>query len=204
MPATGLHKLLVAQRSVIKAVLWLLALVPLLLLGISAVQQTLGPDPAEALADQTGELALGWLCACLAITPLRLLTGSSAWLAFRRLLGLLAFFYACVHLLVVLVFLLGLDRALLVDAFTRRPYITAGIAAWLCLLPLALTSTHGWQRRLGRRWPVLHRLVYVAASLALLHVWWQVRSDYSEALQFTAVLVALVAIRLLYRKGRFI
>jgi sulfoxide reductase heme-binding subunit YedZ len=183
------------QRKLIKIALLLLALTPLALMIDAAIGQALGPDPAEALADQTGEWALRLLCACLAITPLRIITGKVEWLRYRRMLGLLAFFYACLHLAVYWVFILRLQWADFFYEFAQRPYIAAGMAALLLLVPLAITSTKKWQRKLGRQWLRLHRLVYLAAALALTHVWWQTRSDYTEALIYTLILLALGIIR---------
>ncbi|MDA8789896.1 sulfoxide reductase heme-binding subunit YedZ [Pseudomonadales bacterium] len=189
------------QRKLIKTALLLLALTPLALMIEAAIGQALGPDPAEALADQTGEWALRLLCACLAITPLRIITGKVEWLRYRRMLGLLAFFYACLHLAVYWVFILRLQWADFFYEFAQRPYIAAGMAALLLLVPLAITSTKKWQRKLGRQWPRLHRLVYLATVLALTHVWWQTRSDYTEALTYTLILLALGIIR--FRRKRW-
>ena len=189
------------QRKLIKIALLLLALTPLALMIEAAIGQALGPDPAEALADQTGEWALRLLCACLAITPLRIITGKVEWLRYRRMLGLLAFFYACLHLAVYWVFILRLQWADFFYEFAQRPYIAAGMAALLLLVPLAITSTKKWQRKLGRQWPRLHRLVYLATVLALTHVWWQTRSDYTEALTYTLILLALGIIR--FRRKRW-
>ena len=189
------------QRKLIKTALLLLALTPLALMIEAAIGQALGPDPAEALADQTGEWALRLLCACLAITPLRIITGKVEWLRYRRMLGLLAFFYACLHLAVYWVFILRLQWADFFYEFAQRPYIASGMAALLLLVPLAITSTKKWQRKLGRQWPRLHRLVYLATVLALTHVWWQTRSDYTEALTYTLILLALGIIR--FRRKRW-
>ena len=186
------------QRKLIKIALLLFALIPLALMIDAAIGQALGPDPAEALADQTGEWALRLLCACLAITPLRILTGKVEWLRYRRMLGLLAFFYACLHLGVYWVFILRLQWTDFFYEFAQRPYIAAGMVALLLLVPLAITSTKKWQKKLGRQWPRLHRLVYLAAALALTHVWWQTRGDYTEALIYTLILLALGMIR--YRR----
>lgn len=186
------------QRKLIKIALLLLALTPLALMIDAAIGQALGPDPAEALADQTGEWALLLLCVCLAITPLRILTGKVEWLRYRRMLGLLAFFYACLHLAVYWLFILRLQWTDFFYEFAQRPYIAAGMVALLLLVPLAITSTKKWQKKLGRQWPRLHRLVYLAAALALTHVWWQTRGDYTEALIYTLILLALGMIR--YRR----
>lgn len=188
-----------AYRTALKSALWLLALLPLLLLALDARQGALGPDPGEEIVHQLGLVALWMLAATLAVSPLRRLTGGVEWLRYRRLLGLFCFFYACLHLAAFALFIVGLDVTRLVQEFYQRNYIVAGLAAVLCLLPLAITSTRGWQRRLGVRWRKLHKLVYVAALLVLVHLWWQVRSDYGEALLYTFLLGGLLAFRALRR-----
>ena len=117
----------------------------------------LGADPVAAITHATGDWALRLLLACLAMTPLRRLSGASWPIRFRRLLGLYAFFYACLHLSTYLVLDLGGYWTQLFADIAKRPYITVGFTAWLLLLPLAITSTRGWMRRLGRRWGQLHR-----------------------------------------------
>ncbi len=129
------------------------------------------------------------------VTPLRQLTGQSGLLRFRRMLGLYAFFYATLHLSVYL----GLDLrgywTQIFEEIVKRPYITVGFAAWLLLVPLAITSTQGWMRRLGRRWGQLHKLVYAIGVLAVLHFWWLVKSDIREPLLYAAILAVLLGWR---------
>ena len=141
----------IKYRSYIKVFVFLLALLPLLQLFLGVLQNSLGPDPAKALAHLSGEWALRFLILTMAITPLRIVTRSSEWVRYRRMMGLFVFFYAVLHLLIYCVFLLGLQwQDLWADIF-ERPYITVGFAAWLLLLPLAVTSTKRWQRQLGRQ-----------------------------------------------------
>jgi sulfoxide reductase heme-binding subunit YedZ len=171
---------------------FVICLTPFIYLVWAALSNNLGPDPAEALADASGEWALRMLFVTLAMAPLRKLTGRLAWLQYRRMLGLYSFFYALMHMLVYVFFLLGLQWRSLWGDILERPYITAGLVALLLMLPLAITSTRQWQRRLGRRWKNLHQLIFVVAIAALVHLWWQVRSDAAEAWLYTAVFIVLV------------
>jgi sulfoxide reductase heme-binding subunit YedZ len=152
----------------------------------------LGPDPTATLSHGTGFAALRILIISLAITPIRRLSKHLGWLVrFRRMLGLYAFFYACVHLLVYLKFYANLDWPTLVNDLSKRRYIIAGFSAWVLLLPLALTSTKWSIRKLGKRWQLLHRLVYLAAVLGIIHYWWIVKSGVLDPLKIT-ILVAIV------------
>jgi len=159
----------------------------------------LGADPVAEIEHRTGLWALRLLLLTLAVTPLRQLTGRTVLLRFRRPLGLYAFFYACLHLAAYLVFDLGGYWAQLFEEIAKRPYITVGFAAWLLLVPLAVTSTLGWMRRLGRRWGQLHRLVYAVAVLAVLHFWWLVKSDVREPALYAGIVLVLLGWRLLRR-----
>lgn len=177
------------------------SLAPLGWISLQAVQQQLGADPAQVIVTFLGIWALRFLWLSLAITPARRLLGM-AWLQrYRRMLGLYALFYATVHLLAVATFILGWRPDLLLRELTERPYIIAGFAAWILLLPLAVTSTQGWQRRLGKRWKRLHWLVYPIALLALLHFVWLIRAGYLEVLIYTLILAFLLGYRL-YLKWR--
>ncbi len=160
----------------------------------------LGPDPVAAIEHELGLWALRLLLLTLAVTPLRQLTGQTALMRFRRMLGLYAFAYASLHLSAYLVLDLRGWWTLVFEEIVKRPYITAGFAAWLLLVPLALTSTRGWMRRLGRHWGRLHRLVYAVAVLAVLHFWWIVKSDYREPLLYAAILAALLGWRV-WKRG---
>lgn len=157
--------------------------------------QALGADPVAAIEHELGIWALRLLLVTLAITPLRQLTGQPVLLRFRRMLGLYAFAYATLHLSAYLALDLGGYWAQVFEEIAKRPYITVGFAAWLLLLPLAITSTKGWMRRLGRRWSLLHRLVYAIAILAVLHFWWIVKSDVREPLLYATILALLLGAR---------
>ena len=186
----------IKYRSAIKVFVFLLALLPLLQLFLGVLQNSLGPDPAKALAHLSGEWALRFLIITMAITPLRIFTGSSEWVRYRRMMGLFVFFYAVLHLLIYCVFLLGLQWQDLWADILERPYITVGFGAWLLLLPLAVTSTKRWQRQLGRQWSRLHKLIYIASALILLHIIWQARSDLAEPLFYLLIFSVLMLLRL--------
>jgi sulfoxide reductase heme-binding subunit YedZ len=182
-------------RRTAHLVLIALALAPLAALALAAARGALGANPVETITHATGQWALRLLLATLAVTPLRRLAGWSFVAPWRRSLGLLAFFYASLHFATFLVLDLGLDLSALGEEVAERPYVTLGFTALVLLAPLALTSTRGWQRRLGRRWLVLHRLVYAAAALAVLHFVWLVKADLLEPLAYAAVLAALLCLR---------
>ena len=186
-----------ARRHLYQAAVLALALLPAARLAYGLAADRLGPDPVAELTHETGSWALRLLLASLAITPLRRIGGLRALAPFRRTLGLLAFFYACCHLLVYAVLDQGLAFDFLWEDVSERPYITIGLASFLCLLPLAITSTRGWIRRLGKRWVQLHRLVYVAAIAAVVHFLWLVKADLREPLMHATVLGTLFAARLL-------
>ena len=179
-----------------KAVAHLLALAPLAWLVADVWLDRLGADPIAELTHATGLWALRFLLAALAITPLRRVTGWSVLAGFRRLVGLYAFFYASVHLSIYLVLDLGGYWAQILDDIVKRPYITVGFAAWCGLLLMAITSTRGMMRRLGRRWSQLHRIVYGIGVLAVLHFVWLVKADVREPAIYGAILALLLVLRL--------
>ena len=178
-----------------KAVAHFAALLPLALMVRDAFGDALGADPVAALTHRTGDWALRFLLLCLAMTPLRRVLGAPWPIRFRRLLGLYAFLYALLHLTVYVVLDLQGYWAQVLEDIVRRPFVTAGAATLLMLLPLALTSTRGWMRRLGSRWGKLHRLVYVAAATGVLHFWWGVKADIREPALYLAIAVVLLGWR---------
>ena len=190
---------LIATKTAVHA----LALTPLAILAWQFWQvfseadiDALGADPVAEIEHRLGLWALRLLLLALAVTPLRQLTGQAALVRFRRMLGLYAFAYASLHFAAWLALDLRGYWTQVFEEIAKRPYITVGFAAWLLLVPLAVTSTQGWMRRLGRRWGQLHRLVYAIAILAVLHFWWIVKSDYREPLLYAAILAVLLGWRL--------
>lgn len=171
-----------------------LASVPLLMLLWNLFRGGLGPDPGQVITESLGLAAFQLLLATLCMTPLKRWTGWSGWLRIRRMLGLFAFFYAVLHVLAFLQFIVGWFD--LWATFTKRPYIIAGAFAFLFLVPLAITSTKGMVRRLGgARWKRLHRLIYAAVVVAWVHFIWQARSDVGEMAVYGVFVVWLLALR---------
>jgi sulfoxide reductase heme-binding subunit YedZ len=194
---------MMTQRWVIigKGVIWAACLAPLavLLLRATEVAGSLGANPVEELLNVCGKTGLNLLILTLCITPIRRSTGLNRLIAFRRLLGLFAFFYLVLHFLSYALLDLGLAWETLFVDITERPYITVGFTALVLLVPLAVTSTHGWQRRLGRSWAKLHRLIYLIAILAVVHYWWQTKLDVAEPLLYAFLLAVLLGVRLKHR-----
>ena len=179
----------------LKAGLFVAGLLPALWLAWAATTGGLGANPIEALAKETGRWALRLLLLTLCVTPLRRLTGRPELGQVRRMLGLFAFFYACLHLLNYVVLDLFFRWEEILADVIEKPFMTVGLATFLLLLPLAVTSTRGWQRRLGRRWARLHRLVYVAGVAAVVHFLWAVKADLREPLVYAALLGLLLGYR---------
>jgi sulfoxide reductase heme-binding subunit YedZ len=182
---------------VLKTLTWLACLWQFGLLVYEAVTNTLGPDPTAKIELSTGYTTLLLIVLSLAITPLRRLFPRLSWLIkFRRLLGLFAFFYGTVHLLTYVALYAGFDVTTMEIDIAKRRFITIGVATWLLLLPLALTSTNRAVRKLGgKNWSRLHRLVYAAAICGIIHFWWQVKPGVLSPLRLTIVLVVLLAAR---------
>jgi methionine sulfoxide reductase heme-binding subunit len=185
---------------VLKVAVWLACLAPLVLLLYKGLQNNLGPDPTATVTHATGFATLRLLVITLAITPLRRLSPRLAWLVrFRRLLGLFAFFYGCLHLLTYLWLYSGFNIATMIDDIAKRRYIMAGMAAWLLMLPLAATSTNWSIRKLGgKRWQALHRLTYLSAIIGVIHYWWIVKSGVRTPITITLVLATLLVARLVW------
>jgi sulfoxide reductase heme-binding subunit YedZ len=181
--------------AAIKVIVFLLSLLPFLLLANDAVNDQLGANPIEALHFGFGDWALRFLCIGLALSPIKTITAQSWPLRFRRMMGLFAFFYASLHLLVFIVLDLSLSWTAFKDEVPKSPYILMGLLTYLLLLPMAVTSTKKMQKRLGRSWIKLHKLVYVAGVAALVHYFWLVKKDYTEPLIYAVVIGVLLAIR---------
>ncbi|MBA2305223.1 MAG: sulfoxide reductase heme-binding subunit YedZ [Acidobacteria bacterium] len=179
----------------VKPAVFLLALSPALWLGFRAATGRLSVNPIEDVTLTTGIWALRFLVITLAITPLRRLTGLNRVIQFRRMLGLFTFFYAALHFLSYV----ALDQFFAFDFILRdvakRPFITAGFIAFVLMIPLAVTSTRGWIRRLGRRWQLLHRLIYVTAVAGAIHYLWKVKVIAGSPVYYAVILAALLVFR---------
>ena len=190
-----------------RVALHLLCLVPVLWLFSLVATDGLGANPAEALLRDLGLWALRFVCLALAVTPLRVWLGWNRLAAYRRMLGLYAFFYGSLHWLCYLLLDMGLDWAAVLEDLAKRPFILVGTLAWGILLVLAVTSIPRLIRRLGgQRWQALHRAVYAAAALAVLHFWWMRagKNNLAEVGVYLAIVAALLLARVLHRytKGR--
>jgi len=182
-----------------KPFVFLAALAPFVWLCFRALTGRLSVNPIEDITLTTGIWALRFLLVSLAITPIRRLTGWQRVIQYRRMLGLFAFFYATLHLLTYVVLDQGLAFEFIIPDILKRPYITMGMIAFTLLVPLAITSTKGWIRRLGKKWQLLHRLVYVSALAACIHFLWKVKVAIGEPVYYAAILGVLLAFRLLWR-----
>ena len=198
-------------RWVLKPAVFLAALAPALWLSWSLYTGNVGADPLREITNETGVWGLRFLVGGLVLTPLRRLTGWNGAIKLRRMIGLYAFFYGSLHLLIFIVFdRLAFGFPLLSDPMTprefvasvggeivKRPYITIGFTSWVFMLLLALTSTTGMIRRMGgKRWQALHRLVYPSAIAAVLHYWWLVKADISRPQTYALIVAVLLAIRI--------
>jgi methionine sulfoxide reductase heme-binding subunit len=184
------------SRVVVKLFVWALCLAPFLRLAWRIWQQDVTPNPVEFITHFTGDWTIRFLVATLAITPLRKLLNLPELIRFRRLIGLFTFFYACLHFATYLWLDHSFDMAAIVKDVAKRPYVTAGFTAFALMVPLAITSTAGWIRRLGgKRWQRLHQLIYISAVAAVTHYYWLVKSD----IRLPALYGALVALELGYR-----
>lgn len=180
-----------------KGFLFLSCLVPLLLLVWRYYQQKLGANPIEFITHKTGDWTIRFLLITLSVTPLRLLLNQPKLARFRRMLGLFAFFYGFLHLMTWVWLDKFFDLNDMWKDVVKRRFITAGFTAFMLMVPLAITSTSGWVRRLGfRRWQLLHRLVYFSASAGVIHYYWLVKSDVRLPLLYFGILVVLLAYRL--------
>ena len=185
----------------LKRTVFLLALLPFFLLLIRVQQNNLGPDPAQELSIETGEWALRFLLITLALTPLAQLTGEIRFVRQRRMLGLFALFYASVHFLSWMAFILGFRWRAIAEELLERPYITIGFAAYLIILALGVTSPRAMVRRLGKNWKRLHKLIYLAAVLALIHLLWILRTDIQEVVLYGGILAVLLGYRVFRKLG---
>jgi sulfoxide reductase heme-binding subunit YedZ len=184
--------------KVVKPFVFLLCLVPffLLLLGAFGYIDNLGANPKEALNRTTGDWILRFLLITLAITPLRQLTGWNWLIRFRRMMGLFAFFYAIWHLTIYVLFIEAFNWKVIANDIVERPYITVGFLSFVLMIPLAITSTKKWITRLGgKRWQLLHRLIYISAIGGVLHYLWLVKLDKTYPIRYGIVLAILLLFR---------
>jgi sulfoxide reductase heme-binding subunit YedZ len=179
-----------------KVFVWVVCLVPFFRLAWRIWRQDVTPNPVEFIEHFTGDWAIRFVIATLAITPLRKLLHAPNLIRFRRLIGLFAFFYACLHFTTYIWLDQNFAMAAILKDVAKRPYITAGFTAFVLLIPLAITSTTGWIRRLGgKRWQRVHRLIYITAIAAVIHYYWLVKSD----IRLPVLYGTLVALELGYR-----
>ena len=181
--------------AILKAAAFAAALIPAARLAYRFYHQDLTANPGDYITDQTGTWALAMLVITLTITPLRRLTKWNELVKLRRMLGLFSFFYATLHMLTWVVFIHFFDLTFMIEDIAMRPYITVGMATFLILFVLALTSNRFAIRRLGRRWQKLHRLVYVAAIGGVIHFWWLVKADTTEPQRWAAAVAVLLGFR---------
>ena len=184
------------MSRVTKVVVFVACLVPLALLIWRWRHHQLGANWVEAAQRWTGDWILRFLILTLSVTPLRRVPGLNPLIRYRRMLGLFAFFYACVHFSIYLWYDKGLDWQEMWEDFTVRRFYIVGLIAFVLLIPLAITSTQGWIRRLGRKWTMIHRLVYLSAALGALHYYLQGKSIVMRAVYYGCVVAALLLYRL--------
>jgi sulfoxide reductase heme-binding subunit YedZ len=188
-----------------KAIAWLkisvflLALIPFFKLGIAGYLDNLGANPIEKITHLTGYWTLSFLLITLTVTPLRRLTGWLWLMRLRRMLGLFAFFYGCLHFSTYLVLDQFFDWDNILKDIIKRPYITVGFAAFVLLIPLAITSNNRIIKLIGgKQWRLLHRIIYPIAIGGVVHYWWLVKKDITQPLIFSLLLSILLAVRLFY------
>jgi len=180
-----------------KPVVFLACLIPLALLGWKAYSGALGANPIEVITHATGDWTIRFLLITLSITPIRKLTGRLWLIRYRRMFGLFAFFYATLHFLTYIWLDKFFDLHEMLHDIAKRKFITVGFTGFVLLIPLALTSTTGWIRRLGgKRWQALHRLIYFSAIAGVIHYWWLVKADIREPLKYAAILAVLLGYRI--------
>lgn len=192
------------MQQLLKPAVFVTALIPFFLLVLRVMQNDLGPDPAQELAKETGEWTLRFLVLTLALTPLRQLTGKPQFVRIRRMVGLFTLFYATVHFLVWMSFLLAFRWVAIGEELVQRPFITVGFAAYMILVALGITSPQFMLRKLGKNWKKLHRLIYAAAILGLIHLLWILRTDVGEAALYGLIVAVLLGFRVVKSRKKAI
>lgn len=190
--------------SLVKPLIFLAALLPLGRLVWLGFTNDLGANPIELITRSTGTWALVFLCLTLTMTPLRLLTNQVIWIRYRRMLGLFSFFYACLHFSIWLWLDLDWNLIEMGKDVIKRPFITMGFLSFVMLIPLALSSNHWMQRKLGRRWAQLHRMVYLIAITVILHYWWHKagKNDLDTVSIYALIVILLLSCRIPYVRKR--
>lgn len=192
------HGVMQANIKLSKTILFFIALMPLARLLWLANDDGLGANPIEFITRSTGTWALVFLCITLAMTPMRMITGSASWIKYRRMLGLFCFFYACLHFGIWFYLDQSLDLQAMIHDVLKRPFITMGFLSLVLLLPLAFTSNQWAIRKLGRRWTLLHKLAYIIACTVIAHYWWHKagKNDLGTVAIYAGVIVGLLFLRL--------
>ena len=188
------------MTKVVKPILFLLCLVPFGFLLLDVLTESLGAKPVEVITHRTGDWTLRFLLISLSVTPLRQMFGWRSLKHYRRMLGLYAFFYACLHFLTYFVLDLSFMLEDVVEDVLKRPYIAIGFLAFLMLVPLAVTSTNAMMRTLGNNWVRLHKMIYVIAMLGVFHYLWLVKDDILEPVLYAAILIVLLVTRVYYSR----
>lgn len=186
-----------------KVLLFLVCLIPVMNLAWRGFHEDLGANPIEFITHKLGDWTIRFLLITLAVTPLRSLLNQPQLIRFRRMLGLFAFFYAFLHFMTWVWLDQFFDLGGMLKDVAKRPFITAGFTAFILMVPLAVTSTAGWVRRLGyRRWQALHRLIYFSAAAGVIHYYWLVKSDIRLPLLYGSILTILLLYRLIARRRK--
>lgn len=186
--------------AAIKIIVFFACLIPLGRLIGAGINNQLGTNPIEFVTHSTGEWTLIFLMITLSITPMRQLSGWLWLIKLRRMIGLYTFFYASLHFITYIWLDQFFDVAAIIKDVIKRPFITVGFAAFILLIPLAITSTHAMQKKLGgKRWQKLHRLIYLIAILGVVHYWWLVKKDITEPLVYAVILACLLGYRVWMR-----
>jgi sulfoxide reductase heme-binding subunit YedZ len=188
------------RPKVIKPLVFIACLMPIANMAFGGFRAQLGANPIEAITHETGDWTIRILLATLAITPLRRITGINELISFRRMIGLFAFFYGTLHFLTYIWLDKFFDVHEIVKDVYKRPFITAGFTGFVLMIPLAITSTKGWIRRLGKKWTMLHRLIYISATAGVVHYIWLVKKDIRKPMIYAVILGVL----LLWRIGAWI
>jgi sulfoxide reductase heme-binding subunit YedZ len=183
------------KLKLLRTAIFISSLTPLALLGWFALTDNLGANPIEVITHWTGDATIIFLLITLSVTPLRKISGWNDAVKFRRMLGLFAFFYACLHFTTYIWLDQFFDFRGMIKDIAKRPFITVGFTSFVLLIPLAVTSTAAMVRRLGKRWQKLHRAIYVIAAAGVIHYWWLVKKDIRWPLIYGGFLTALLGYR---------